>query len=50
MMSKKQSKKAKEELCELYSDAIGEFSKYFKGKKKALEAKNGKTQKKEQTE
>ena len=49
-MSKKQSKKAKEELCELYSDAIGKFGKYFKGKKKALEAKNGKTQKKAEPE
>jgi hypothetical protein len=49
-MSKKQSKKTREELCELYSEALGDFKKLFRAKKKALKAKNGKTQKNEQTE
>ena len=50
-MSKKKSKKIKEseaELCKLYSDAIEGFTKYFRGKTKALKAK--KIQKKAEPE
>jgi len=49
-MSKKQSKKAKQELCQLYSDALGDFEEYFCNKKETLKAKNGKTQKKAEPE
>jgi hypothetical protein len=48
MMSKKQSKKTKDELCELYSHALEDFKEFFKNKKKTLKAE--KTQKKPEPE
>ncbi len=43
-------KKAKEDLCNLYSEAITDFKEYFRSKKKALQANKKKTQKKAEPE
>jgi hypothetical protein len=40
----------KAELCDLYSEALGDFKKFFENMKKALREKNGKTQKKAEPE
>ena len=49
MMSKKQSI-AKEELAELYSEALDDFREFFRGKTKEIREKNGKDKKKDQPE
>jgi len=52
-MSKKLSKKDKkerEQLCELYAEAICDFKEYFRDKKKFLAAKKKKTKKNPQTD
>lgn len=49
-MTKKERQQAKEELAELYSEAIKDFRQFFRGKKKELREKNGKSEKKGQPE
>ena len=50
MKKSKLTKIRKAEICDLYSEAIGDFTEFFRSKKKALKEKNGKTQKKAEPE